>query len=339
MNSLRLRPLRTAGFTLIELLVVIAVIAILIALLLPAVQQAREAARRTQCKNNLKQLGLAMHNYHDALSMLPPGSFTYLNGWPLAKLSAANENLSCWMQQVLPYLDQAPLYNVLSPKMNNETLPSYVTDATGWGPEIATVLPVLMCPSDPASPRTSGVAGYPYHGFFGNYATCAGDTNYSGAYDSVTIGTDPRGEHLSGMFYAISKTRIKDITDGTSNTLMAAEIIVEPVPSSDGIGFNGRQGNYYDCEGGGCLFSTIYPPNNPVPDNVNDCKPTMAAPMAPCFDPGRAGPYVLTTRSYHIGGAHALLGDGSVRFVSSNIDLVLFRNLGNRKDGKTIGEF
>lgn len=339
MKTIGIGSRRSQGFTLIELLVVIAIIAVLIALLLPAVQQAREAARRTQCKNNLKQLGLAMHNYHDAMRVFPPGSFTYLTGWPGAKLSGSNENLSCWMQQILPYIDQAALYNTFSSKMNNATLPSYVMDSTGWGPAIGTVLPALTCPSDPASPRTSGVAGYQYHGFFGNYAMCAGDTNYSGAYDSVTIGSDSNGANQSGMFYAISKIGIRDVTDGTSNTLMAAEILVEPVPSSDGIGFNGRQGNYYDCEGGGCLFSSLYPPNNSVPDNVNDCKPTMASKMAPCFDPGRAGPYVLTTRSYHIGGAQVLMGDGAVRFISSNINLTTFRNLGNRRDGNVVGEF
>ena len=194
------------GFTLIELLVVIAIIAVLIALLLPAVQQAREAARRTQCKNNLKQLGLALHNYHDTFLVFPPGQFQ-----PLGTNVNSSTNRSCWMQRILPYIDQATLFNTFATNMSGPA-----GFASNW-PGANTILPALMCPSDPSSPKNATASGLANQGFSGNYSVCAGST---------TFGVDGGGDKLNGMFFCYSRTSIRDTTDGTSNTLLAGEILL-----------------------------------------------------------------------------------------------------------------
>ena len=298
------------GFTLIELLVVIAIIAILIALLLPAVQQAREAARRSTCKNNLKQIGLAMHNYLDTHTVLPYG-WAWDTGY--GPLTRSRES---WMQQILPYVDQAPLYN----KYIQENF-AYVHGSS----HRYTVIPALVCPSNPGA--DSG------RNFRGNYGVCSGKTN--GSWVS-TNGT--------GMFYRYSKTKTRDVTDGTSNTIMAGEGVVRPDGASASTPW-GEVGNYW---GGGCshhggAFNTEEPPNSPVPDCNYTCA-NYNMPNFPCAG-YNSGPVSCTgsartyARSFHVGGVHILLADGAVRFASENIDLGTWQALSTRAGQEIIGEF
>ena len=301
------RSIRSRGFTLIELLVVIAIIAILIALLLPAVQQAREAARRSTCKNNLKQLGLAMHEYHEAHRIFPPGLFGYHNGDLAGGLKR-----SCWLQQILPYIEQAPLHRQLSPWFSRNVFASSVPASIR-----NVVIPVLMCPSDPAGPAFTN------DGFQGNYVMCA-TGNLLSSYPANGTGHD-------GIFYAISSTRIRDITDGTTHTLMGSEVIIR---GSTGQGTGG--GAYWNARWGGYGFSTFEVPNTPVSDRTNICKSTNFR-LSPCTTALPSG-YIFA-RSYHIGGVHGMLADGSVRFISENINHALFHALGSRAGGEVIGEY
>lgn len=190
---------RRRGFTLIELLVVIAIIAVLIALLLPAVQQAREAARRTQCKNNLKQIGLALHNYHDTVGRFPMDAIRTFQpqGTPAAR------NFS-WMTMILPYFDQAPLYNAI-----NFSAPLWGQTVSSTGKEIrSTMLTALNCPSDPGWGDTGRTRGFAW-------------TDYAGS-SGWDMWDRPDDQH-GGVFTAFTCVKIADITDGTSNTIMVAE--------------------------------------------------------------------------------------------------------------------
>ncbi|MDB5334730.1 MAG: hypothetical protein JWN70_349 [Planctomycetaceae bacterium] len=301
------------GFTLIELLVVIAIIAVLIALLLPAVQQARESARRSQCKNNLKQLGLALHNYHDTFLVMPPGQFQLI----AQDISGKGTNRSSWMQRILPYIDQAPLYNLLTPGMAG------TSDCTTWGSAISTVVPSLVCPSDPSGPKNATYTSLPQQGFSGNYVLCSGSTIF---------GTTGGGGASNGMFYGLSSTRIRDVTDGTSNTVMAGEILIVKDATKHDI-----RGRYYNTYDGNTLVTTTLPPNPSVGDRTEtgNCDGTINL-RAPC---ATSGQNVMYVRSMHVGGAHVLLGDGGVRFISDNISSVTFQALGTRGLGEVIGEF
>jgi prepilin-type N-terminal cleavage/methylation domain-containing protein len=193
---------RRTAFTLIELLVVIAIIAVLIALLLPAVQQAREAARRSQCKNNLKQVGLALHNYHDTHNVLPPAFFTQ-HGWTSTTF-------------LLPYLDQAPMYNRL-----NVNGPINLADASILA-LAKTPLPVFLCPSSPetapdANPDIAVVVNSTtYRIAVSNYLPISGNQDIRCTTTSV-----------NGIFYMNSRTQFRDITDGMSNTFAFSERITK----------------------------------------------------------------------------------------------------------------
>ncbi|MDB5338219.1 MAG: hypothetical protein JWN70_3838 [Planctomycetaceae bacterium] len=315
------------GFTLIELLVVIAIIAVLIALLLPAVQQAREAARRSQCKNNLKQIGLAFHNYHDTMTVFPPGGIGPAL-WSADPGTTAPTNRIGWMQMILPYLDQQPLYNLISPYFDGKNTGGAM--ASWFWPGTKTVIPTLMCPSDPANPKQNTYATPPI-GFQGNYLAIAAGTT---AHFNVNNGLS-----LDGMFYMMSKTKIRDLTDGVSNTLMASEMILQTDLSTTALGLNGNdwRGLYWDNYGGTVFISTFFPPNTDQPDCHLSC---VSRTISPCVAGANgSGSSVQYARSYHIGGAHGLLADGSVRFISSNINRATFQNLGSRNDGNVVGEF
>ncbi len=225
---------RREGFTLIELLVVIAIIAILIALLLPAVQQAREAARRTQCRNNLKQIGLALHNYVDAHSALPPGSIMLLN----ATGSTFNGHGWTWQASILPYLDQGPLFNAIQGPdgMGNE-----LGGSTSGKPLVAkaTTLAVLWCPSQPDVRNGSQKsAGYQTSNYNGNMGTRIGNGNDNCICTGVATVNDMLTNawgcaNGNGIFYPNSSNRFRDVTDGLSNTIFVSEV---PDSGGDAIG-------------------------------------------------------------------------------------------------------
>jgi prepilin-type N-terminal cleavage/methylation domain-containing protein len=312
---------RRCGFTLIELLVVIAIIAILIGLLLPAVQKVREAAARMKCQNNLKQVALALHNYHDARGYFPHATYNYIDstGYTPAPYNNTQDRRS-WGQDVWPYLEQDNLYRAFEAYMN--------TGASALGfPQLGSVVATLMCPSDPTSPKTQtywGGLGTPTQGFSGNYVVCAGN-GYFCQNSYLDSG------NLNGICYALSRTRMTDITDGTSNTALVSELILSP----DTYGHDIR-GRYHNPAHSGVAFSTLYAPNNMIPDQFNWCSP-QPVPRAPCI---WTGSYMfVSARSYHANGVNLGLADGSIRFVTNSIDINTWRALGSRNGGEVVGNY
>jgi prepilin-type N-terminal cleavage/methylation domain-containing protein len=188
---------RRSAFTLVELLVVIAIIGILVALLLPAIQAAREAARRTQCNNRMKQVALALHNYHDTIGRFPFATVCNIDGGAPGMSTNARQS---WFHMILPFVEQTAYYDLIVPRIEAQQFPG------GW-PENTVVIDTFMCPSDPLNPKTV------QQGFHGNILPCHG-SSHAGSGTGQT----------NGMFYPRSKTRIRDVTDGTSNTVMLGEI-------------------------------------------------------------------------------------------------------------------
>lgn len=337
------RPYRR-GFTLIELLVVIAIIAVLIALLLPAVQQAREAARRTQCKSNLKQIGLAMHGYHETASTFPMG----MSGWP----NTADGKLWGWGTAILPYLDQVPLYNNLA-TMPGGLAPQTNLPAAGFNAVMAsftptntflqTNLPVYRCPSDTGS-LTVTIPAAGLNGINQQNTYIFGRSNYAGILGASFQLT---GGLLvpDGAFGESSNIRISDFTDGLSNTFLVGE------RRSPGF----ANGVYV---GGDTIWCGAGDDNFGLTNNLNSNWQGFSITLGFCeqiceINAGTAIPPSITNSvalaalsSRHIGGAHFLLADGSVRFISENIATgppatpgSTYQNLANRNDGQLIGEF
>jgi len=294
----RCRPRR--AFTLVELLVVIAIIGILVSLLLPAVQAAREAARRTKCVSSFRQLVLAHHNYHDVYR-----AFTFGNRY------IGPGRHETWMQRILSYIEQTSMYDA----WEKDRLSQPVSFAiNSWGGSAfpnstvkASIISVLVCPSDGTSPLI--VNG----GMQGNYLGCAGNR-----YQDFTDG--------NGVFYHASNVSIAKIVDGTSHTLLMGESLVRPLTTSPSGGWGEaatywRGGNY-----GGAAFSAEEGPNTPVPDRCLSCN-AEGYPRAPCRGWGVSPPdrYRLFARSNHPGGVNVGMADGSVRFVANNVDLAAWR--------------
>ena len=301
----------------VELLVVIAIIGILIALLLPAVQAAREAARRSQCTNNLKQIGLAMHNYHDRSDVFPFGYIEYA-GPP-------HENFlhrrTCWFQEVWPFIEQDALYD------------KYMQDTQTWvmdvDPEVRDAsLDAFQCPSDPSQPAkgASGGRRSGADGFQGSYVVCTG----SGI---MHYGT----RDLGGMFYRRSETDFAALIDGSSSTLMASEGIARGSQNVN-AGWGGAGGYWGGAPHGGYGFTCLEPPNSPLPDRVYTCKVTDWL-NAPCLSTTGTDDHRNFARSFHPGGAVFTLADGSVRFISETIDLTIYSALGTRQGSESIGSF
>lgn len=278
------------GFTLIELLVVIAIIAILIALLLPAVQQAREAARRVQCKNNLKQMGLALHNYHDVHLRFPMG-FIKQHG-------------TAWSAMILPQLDQTNLYNTMTwggewSEGNNEA-------ACG------TLLSVFRCPSDPIPEHVANYEGIK------NRVPCT--------YLACASGTEVLDNRIDdfdqdGLFFNNRSLRFRDITDGSSNTVAIGEAKSHFKRLLDGCCVDHWYfGSTQILEG---KDSSEFVGSTAARFNALDVL------LASSF-----GEKELGFGSYHAGGCHLLLADGSVRFFSENMDEAVRRGLGTRDGGE-----
>ena len=336
-------PARTVrrAFTLIELLVVIAIIAILIALLLPAVQQAREAARRTQCKNNLKQMGLALHNYHESFNRFP---FGYYATPPALGLNAAS-----WSLMLLPYMDHGTLYaryDFASPAMNPPQAPHNAAVLASNVAVISTPLTVFNCPSTITGPETYNVAvpagafaGFPAMSWRAANSDYSATTGVLGVYANLAYRSFPGGASgdREGALGAFTTTSTADLLDGVSNTVMVGErtggaIIynlggqrapasVQAVGPTNGGGW----GDVLNAEHwlGGSLYNGM---NN------------AAGPQGPCAI------NCTTARgrgffSFHAGGSHFVLADGAVRFVSENIDQFTFASLITRRKGEVIGDY
>src|SRR5262245_49752380 len=218
------RRIRRRGFTLIELLVVIAIIAVLVSLLLPAVQQAREAARRSQCRNNLKQLGLAMHNYESSFNAFPPGRVVHVSpaddGSQAAMGNATTGLGDCFsaFAQMLPQLDQSPIYDQINFNMGPDT--SANDSVVGVQP------PVFVCPTE------TGVTSLTQDSIFVGVTTYVMNT---GTTFSVSP-RNPSGKPVTGIFFENSRVRISDVSDGTSNTVCLSEQVLSDVSDPSGTG-------------------------------------------------------------------------------------------------------
>ena len=344
------------GFTLIELLVVIAIIAVLIALLLPAVQQAREAARRSQCKNNLKQIGLAFHTFHDtynhlATSNRPPGTGT--------KRIAG-------LTRLLPYLDQAPAFN------NYDQTLQWSDPATNQRAVVSTQLPVFNCPSSASTTKLDGdpdpattPAGYqanmvaitdysPNKGLALSVATFATSSGIT-LGDKFTDPADATNIYYAGLLPQNVDAKLRDCTDGLSNTIAYVESAGRPAVYRKGLKRIGTLPADRVNGGGWCRPASDVLAEASLPDGSNLSGPggfstgtVVAFNATNGFNMnGRSYPdttYYKTqgssqAYSFHTGGAHFLMGDGSVRFISENLGFGVWVSLLTRANGEPIGEF
>ena len=337
------RRYRRHGFTLIELLVVIAIIAVLIALLLPAVQAAREAARRAQCTNNLKQIGLAMHNYESSNGCFPPG-----------------EKGCCWGTWgvfILPFVEQAPLYNAWNSFGSN--VPSggvadgYLRYAGAANTTVTySSVAAYGCPSDPNAFASNGSPGVRYHNYAVNYGNVDQAQNASFPVPSpqnstvfftfagapfTDIGSpaiDDTGYAIN--FASLTVTKIAAITDGLSNTMMVSELKI-PSPVNDLRG--------YTWWGPSASFTALLTPNSTLPDTMGNggCYALFQTPgsATPC-NQGLTNPnggysmVYLAARGYHPGGISVGMCDGSVRFIKNSINPLTYQGISTTKGGEVI---
>jgi prepilin-type N-terminal cleavage/methylation domain-containing protein len=299
---------RRGGFTLIELLVVIAIIAVLVALLLPAVQQAREAARRTQCKSNLKQIGIALHSYHEVHNTFPPG-WIAVNAFGFPSAHDGGSGIG-WASMILPQLEQTNLWQQFRPGL-------WLGDP-GNAAFRSAELPIYRCPSDPQP------AFFDLHEEGGDEVLARLPVaNYVGVFGTEELHgceNDPGDAPVSrtgqcmgdGMFYHNSKVRLADVTDGSSNTLMVGERRTDRMQdwysTWPGMIAEGEEAFQR------ILGAADHPPNDPLMH----------------FD---------DFSSQHTGGAQFVLGDGSVRFISANVDGNVYRATATISGGETVGEF
>jgi prepilin-type N-terminal cleavage/methylation domain-containing protein/prepilin-type processing-associated H-X9-DG protein len=332
----RARGARQSGFTLVELLVVIAIIGVLVALLLPAVQAAREAARRMKCSNNLKQYGVGIHNYHDTNGVFPINA-TGLAGNAIPRLT--------WQVRILPFMEQQAIYQGVDFNIDQRRLP-----LVGGGPILWGVSPpYTRCPSDAFPTMQPGPRAQC------NYGGSLGSQNVDGTdktrchpftvFEQTMPGGNRRfGEmgsgpidkrQVSGIFaFSAVVLRIADVTDGTSNTLMVGEGLPGCHWNNDfqaGTWIN-SWGNLFSMGGG---MSTITPINEmttcPQSSRISDPNCNPAA--------GHTMQYAYGFKSRHPGGVQFTMADGSVRFVAQNINHSMYQFLGGRDEGNPVGDF
>lgn len=333
---------RRHGFTLIELLVVIAIIAILIALLLPAVQQAREAARRTQCKNNLKQLGLAMHNYHDVHNQFAANG---MSGWGAYYYKGSG------LTQMLPYIEQSALFNAIDFKTQGPDWWCSPDSSLGRHPNgtaqkwMMAKINILHCPSTQCPKFESwdwdmttssyapsmGAQRMDQHNGCNSYAPGSPEQrgNVSGYFNTGAAGHGNTNDPLatSGPFSRMGfAATMAQIPDGTSNTIMMGEVL-STLECTD-------HGHYGAFTTNNQWFATT------APINYKTCSSGHGYVRAPgpCGDTN-SWPTARGFKSDHIGGAQFVMCDGSVKFISENIDYGTYQRLGCRRDGQPVGEY
>jgi prepilin-type N-terminal cleavage/methylation domain-containing protein/prepilin-type processing-associated H-X9-DG protein len=314
------------GFTLIELLVVIAIIAVLIALLLPAVQAAREAARRSQCINNLKQLGLAMQNYHDVLGTFAPGGRTPFGATAPPGGCTANwyDDMS-WYFNILPFYEQTSIFGAT----NFNVIISSPANMTARSMRVNT----MSCPSTGSDTDESGVACWSR--VRGNYAVNFGNTDFG--QDSPYLDPFTNTTLIFGNApFSLGKSYgIVDLTDGSSNTMMWGEVI----SPTDSPGWDGPIAETQIAIGGQ-TFESIYPPNAKYPDLVvRQCPTTNLNGIYGCTVIGQTGAeksQVFITKSKHPGGVNVGMCDGSVRFIKNTISVSVFRAISTSKGNEQI---
>jgi prepilin-type N-terminal cleavage/methylation domain-containing protein/prepilin-type processing-associated H-X9-DG protein len=338
---------RRRGFTLVELLVVIAIIGILVALLLPAVQAAREAARRSSCSNNLKQYGLALHNYHDVYKSLPPGGLWNVQNadWNVPGVS--------WQARILPYAEQQALYD----KINfNWTPGSAVDDNRGWNVVVNPTtgqflrqipIPYAHCPSDETDPLglDGNWAQSSYSGSLGSQRTPSADGNCNQFLDPAGVrhealvwnadhGNTWRKQDVSGIFSRMGfqeTMNLAAVLDGTSNVIMVGEILPACNDHTAGVWHYNGMGNAHS--------STSIPINT-----FTTCVATQQEainrgyPFPQCYVKSNWN-FSWGFRSRHPGGAQFVFCDGSVHFLSANLTYETYQALGGRADGRILGEY
>jgi len=303
----RLSPAhRRRGFTLIELLVVIAIIAVLVALLLPAVQQAREAARRSQCKNNLKQIGLALHSYEEIHRSLPPG---WIGVSPTRQPSVEGDNAFAWGTMILPMMEQESFFQELDTRTS-------IMSPVNAAP-IARPLTAFVCPSDSAGPTwdllqegsTTVLATLATANYVGNWGTLEIESTCFPGGSPLPVGQSCYG---NGAFHHNSKVASRDFTDGLSNTYVVGE------RKSDGT-----QDWYATWSGA--------PPGG---------EEAIARVLGVAdHTPNHPAGHLEDFRSPHPGGVHMLFGDGRVLFINDSVDEVTWQGLATRGGEERLGEF
>jgi len=317
---------RRHGFTLIELLVVIAIIAVLIALLLPAVQAAREAARRAQCINNLKQIGLAYHNYHSTHDAFPPG-------W-LANSNASGAR-NFWAMLIFPFIEQSVLNNSYNYDIGFGGTNFSVINRTSF----RIVISAYLCPSDIGGFSTN----YDAQGWSrSNYVACYSpdgvmvEANAGFSYDNCQNNPAQNpGTRKALSNFGVTRG-VRNVTDGTSNTVAAAELITGPDKTSDPRGLWSNDW--------GVQYTHLRAPNTPIPDAIwsvianapyNWCTNTKKG--APCNGSSPCwSTEVYSARSFHPGGVNAMMADGSVRFFKNTISLGIWQSVASMNGGEVI---
>ena len=300
----------TRGFTLVELLVVIAIIGILVALLLPAVQAAREAARRTDCSNKLKQIGLAIQNYHSAHQVFPTGAAANTTGCPPRGAEGVYERAP-WSVLILPHLEQQNRYD----RFDIEApFSAFYRNGTPNRDEQFRPNSAFQCPSDPKS-----VPDWPNT----NYTVCSGGGDETDL-DCTATGSPGYVFYTNGLFFMNSKIHTGDVLDGTSNTIMAGEII--EVQGPDDLDPD-KPGKYSSWATGVRIYSA---------GRFSHYQTITATVLQHNF---RFGSKLLNYSSWHPGGAHLLMADGSTHFVMESIDLQVYRDLGDRDDRAPVEGF
>ncbi len=350
---------RRQAFTLIELLVVIAIIAILVALLLPAVQQAREAARRSQCKNNLKQIGLALHNHMDTYGSFPPGYVCYdetsqrfrTGGW---QDDDRNEIGFSWLPMLFPFMEEPARWDQIDACNRDRGTgthnPSDHCEAVGGAVGNIGREPLVFhtCPSNPKIRKQFGgkigleaLAKGNYAASWGSGDMLSWESNSTkGAFGCVHI-PQAKVDASGDRFQQSQGVRSSDITDGMSNTVAVSEVIATD-GATTATSSNDIRGVWINPGMGATIFTGARNPNSPLEDILAACDtaiPATERPFLKCTEARTSSALFAAARSYHAGGVNAAMCDGSVRFFSENISDVIWAGVNTARNGETLGEF